>query len=281
MTYQIDDNNPVEGQIASVFSEQVQIIREGFQNYPEQDPEGLHSARKGIKRLRAMLRLLRDKGVRDASKHFIRSLGDIGRKVSIYRDVEVLLSILEKWESSAEDTRVAADCMQLRKIVLENRTESFIDADSLGEILQELQLLESQFSESVGQHVTRTQLGIGMEYGILCLVSAYNRYVESPTTEALHDLRKSAKQHMYHQDLLAELFPADAATIEKIRLFESLMGRARDCDMVAEKIGGIIAESNAECDYGALLEYSSNERDRIMKEALSMGLPVNHSAYSL
>ena len=272
MAYLIEDKAPVSSQIQSVFSEQIQIVRDGFLSYPHNDPEGLHSARKGLKRNRSMLRLLRDRELQHIRKPFTNELRRIAQQVSVFRDTEVLVATIEKWASISQDNDVISDCESLKEHVTSSKTESFLSEDCLNTILDDLDRLQSSFMDAVHQQITRMHLAIGMEWGKAGLICACMKYVDTPNIEALHDLRKSAKHYMYHQELLAALFPSQQDLIVKIRQFESCMGKARDCDMVSESIMEIKEQTNGKYDFPALSEHCGKEKTRIMEQALSLDL---------
>jgi CHAD domain-containing protein len=94
MQFSINNKKPFLDECLRISGEQFQIIKEGLTVSPEHTDEGIHSARKAIKKLRALLHSLRvasDRGVIDRHDAALKALA---RQLSGARDSAVMLQTL-------------------------------------------------------------------------------------------------------------------------------------------------------------------------------------------
>jgi CHAD domain-containing protein len=253
MSYLINATDPVDQQIPDVFAEQIQVICSCLKNYPDMDPEGLHSSRKCLKRLRALLRLIRKKKYKENRKGFNYRLRDIAASLSSYRDKEVLALLLGQVDPGLSDATDAREP---------------IDPSLLEKTIQSLLELEQAFRTSRPPIETRKQLQKGASACMAIMVEAFRQYSITRSLVHLHEFRKRTKDHMYHLELLSEILPADEAYSGKIQEMEDLLGDARDCDLVLEHLedGDVQPKASAE----KIRVHFILEKDRILKQAMSV-----------
>src|SRR4051812_4537805 len=97
MKLQLKGGQRVEPEIRRIARKEISaIVKQLATRGPQNEGESLHEARKHLKKIRALLRLLRDDlGDRTYRKEN-RSFRDVGRVLSPRRDAEVLVKTLEK-----------------------------------------------------------------------------------------------------------------------------------------------------------------------------------------
>lgn len=252
MTYRIEPGVNLEMQLKNVFAGQIQTAVRSLQDYPHLDPEGLHSARKCLKRLRALLRLLRKKKFKTAQKTYNYRLRDIGATLSPYRDHEVLDLLLSPFTDQIAEGSPATE-------IQTNVRES---------VISDLEALGNTFEKTVLTPFAIRHLKKGMETCREIMVAAHRQYAITKSKVHLHEFRKRVKDHSYHMLLLGAFLQPNDSYQMQINELEDLLGDARDCDLVLDLLEGpnsIDEDKAKEAKVHFILT-----RDRIMKEAMKL-----------
>jgi CHAD domain-containing protein len=253
MSYWIEPGQPLEQQLHDMFAEQIQTATQGLCSYPDEDPEGLHVARKCLKRMRALLRLLRKKKFRPAQKTYNFNLRDIGTALSPYRDREVITLLLSPFNEQSPQAVSTVDP---------------IDPEVLRSVMGELDTLGNTFAKTVLSTFAIKHLKKGMETCREIMVAAYRQYAITKSQIHLHEFRKRVKDHTYHMELM-ESFPIQEESYRvQIKELEDLLGDARDCDLVLDYL-----EESPKLPVQAAKDAKVHfilTRDRIMKEAMKL-----------
>lgn len=253
MSYRIEPGQSLEEQLRGVFAEQIQIAISSLREYPEPEPEGLHSARKCLKRLRALLRLLRKKKFKPAQKAYNTRLREISFALSPYRDKEVIDLLLLPFQEHDVDA-----------------VSSFgsIDAEVEESVIEELAALGNTFERTVLSPFAVRHLKKGMETCREIMVAAYRQYAITKSQVHLHEFRKRVKDHTYHMELMEAFSSYDPQYRSQVGELEDLLGDARDCDLVSDYLN-----ESRELPEQAIKDAKVHfilTRDRIMKEAMMM-----------
>jgi CHAD domain-containing protein len=241
MSYRLDLTAPVPDALRAVLVERLEHAHDALRNAdPDATAAAVHSARKDIKKARALLRLARP----DLSQEIYRSeneaLRDIARSLTAAREADVLA---ETFELVA--TRLVGQVPELELDALRVRVAELADA------LRPPEANGTTPSETVtalANAATRARaLALDQcdtDTLVTGSVRAYARGVKAltlahhdTTAVNLHDWRKRAKDLWYHQRLLRDAWPevlkaqADAAD----RLTK-LLGDDHDLAQLAEHL---------------------------------------------
>ncbi len=243
---------PLEQQVHSVFAAQIQMAVQGLRDYPEPDPEGLHSARKCLKRLRALLRLMRRKKFKSAQQAYNLQLRDIGSALSPYRDSEVIALLLSPFSGQNPETLTATS----------------INPDVRESVIKDLEALGNTFDKLFLTTLTTRNLKKGMETCREIMVAAYRQYSITKSQIHLHEFRKRVKDHAYQMELLESFSPKEESYRMQIKELEDLLGDARDCDLVQDYLNAS-PDLPEQAVKDARVHFILT-RDRIMKEAMGM-----------
>jgi CHAD domain-containing protein len=179
--------------------------------------EAVHEARKDLKKLRALLRLVGPGATRRAFEREDEALRDIGRSLAGVRDADVMLATLaELDESSAGDlspevvASLRAELEAHRRGLPEaGREDAMAMFGKLRDRVRTWTPREDAFAV-VAEGLERSQRG-----GRRALRTARKR----PTVENLHEWRKHAKVSWYHLSVLRDVWPV---------VTEPLAGAAHD-----------------------------------------------------
>lgn len=216
--------------IATARAEKALERLRGIQSGQLEAAEAVHGARKDLKKVRAVLRIVRprlsERAYRGANRHF----RDAGRALSASRDAEVKLETLaalgehvelpaaevESWRAILERDRAAASDTNAERRALEEATGSI-------EAGQE----EIERWELTGNSWKLVGAGLGHTYkrGRRAMREAEAR----PSDESFHEWRKRAKDHWYELRLLREAWPAPMdALAEEAHALSELLGDHHD-----------------------------------------------------
>jgi CYTH domain-containing protein/CHAD domain-containing protein len=201
--------------------------------------EAIHGARKDMKKLRTLLRLLRDELPKKVYAKEKRRYREAARKLSGSRDAEVKLATLESLAKAAEDLPAAAVEMW-RQILASDREAATGTVSSQEAMAEAVELIEAGCGE-----IERWQLGEdpGKE-AVGAFARAYRRGRQAqraaeadPGDDELHEWRKRAKDLRYGLELFGGAWsgPLEATAAEADRLTD-LLGDHHDLAVLREDL---------------------------------------------
>ena len=227
--------------------------------------EGVHEARKDMKKLRAVLRLVRGELGDDVYRRENALFRDAARELSGVRDADVMLATLTKLEHElpAEATG------DLRQAVEAHRIRTSAGA-------------RSQASRQVVEMLTSTRRRIGgwpLDDDGFDVVAGglertyrrgrrdFRRALREPTTENLHEWRKRVKDLWYHLSILRDMWrPVMEALADEAHTLSERVGDDHDLAVLLAW-----AEENAPDTVEALAEPVGRRRMELQAEAFAIG----------
>ena len=196
--------------------------------------DAVHESRKTIKRLRALLRLVRPEIAEKAFKARSAGLRNAGHMLSGQRESKVLSDTIAKLEAQfGEDgARIltpfklaAANALRASNTTLDNDAATTLRAllETEGRRLEKLKLRKD------GLQVLATGLAQSYGKGRRALAKAY----KSPSDVHFHDLRKTVQWHWRHMALLSRAWPEYfEVRINAARELSQLLGDDHDLAML-------------------------------------------------
>ena len=203
------------------------------------DPEGIHDARKAIKRLRALLDLVHDGLGKDEFKRDDRLLRDAGRRLSSARDSEVVASTLKTL--LAEQDNKAAELFAPLQTVLD------AEAKAAGEQIRGDQAAVATAIEElvlVDGHVNGWGLSADPDWQTIALKRVYRRARsasadarKSPGAETMHELRKATQELRYSSSILRAASPKLLGKLNsRATALSDLIGLERDLLLLRDAV---------------------------------------------
>jgi hypothetical protein len=224
----------------------------------------VHETRKGLKRLRALLRLIRPAIGEDAFRRENAQLRDIGLSLSGARDRHVLLETANKLEGAAG---------MGRKGLMGGLRDSIAAANGEGLPLS-MKQAQGRLAEANDRlaelHIEGSGFDIvdaGLERSYGKARRAFAEAYDEPTDEAFHEWRKGAQAHWRQMTLLARAWPEYlGARASEARTLSQLLGDDHDLAMLvafvhSEAAAGISGE------HAALIEKAARQRQAELREA--------------
>jgi CHAD domain-containing protein len=238
---------------------------------PDEPAQAVHEARKDLKKLRSLLRLVRGElgGKRYRAEN--RRYRDAARLLAGVRDAEVKLETLAALRARYGDRAPAADALQAR--LEQERDALAADGARLGErVEQAAAAIAGGAPEIDGWSFD----GDGFELFEAGLRRAYARgradmrgVREDPSDEAVHEWRKRAKDLWYQLRLLRDAWPAPLkATAGEASELTDLLGDHHDLSVLAA-----VAEETAgeEPDADAIAGLARLRQAELLAAALRIG----------
>lgn len=248
---------------------------EALRGEGDEDPaEAIHSARKDLKKLRAVLRLSRKELGGDTYGAENRRYRDAGRMLSRSRDAEVKLETLgalrERFGSALpESTREAW------ARALERERDEIAGADSLGspQVAAAAEAIEAggdAVAEWPLEEESWDAIGPGLARSYRRGRQGLKRTIAEASAENVHEWRKRAKDLTYQLRIVRGAWPELLGeTVEESHRLTDLLGEHHDLALLAEDLGQRRLGDRAEV--ADLIEHRQRE---LLAEALELGRRV-------
>jgi CHAD domain-containing protein len=178
--------------------------------------QAIHEARKSIKKLRGLVRMLAPV-LGPSAKTDVAALGALGRTLSEFRDAAALLETVDLLGHHCRSEQVLEQLAQLRR-TLRRRAEQTCERSDLRIVLEQgivglRHLKRGTATWKFGEGFAVIEPGLEKTFRrgrrALKLVR------EAPAAESFHDLRKRVKDRWYQVRILEGLWPHPAQSPEK------------------------------------------------------------------
>ena len=248
---------------------------EGLESGPR--AEGIHDARKEIKRTRALLRLVRTGISRTDYRRVITTLREAANHLAPSRDAAVREQTLERLaQDPAGKSRFSPDDLRgvrtaLEQVAIEEAAR--FDRSGLAEVTKPLlHDVACQFERLEVKGKGFEVLGPGIQSVYTRGRSAYQVALEDPSPENLHEWRKRAKDLWYQLSLLEPMAPTrlEAMTGELDKLGEFL-GDDHDLFMLLEGAEAHCAVDGSARELEALTALVEQRHEELRRAALALG----------
>jgi CHAD domain-containing protein len=229
MAYRLADEEAADHAIRRIGAEQIdRAIAELTEGVKADPVDAVHAARKALKKERSLLRLARGTMKSSARRRENRAFRDAGRRLSAARDADVMVEALEdlakRYAGQLPENTFTTVGDHLRRAGHGPR-RSVMDSGLTGEVTEELKAARVRTEQwRLGRGGWKAVKG-GLRRSYRRGRRAFKHAQDNPTTEALHEWRKRAKDHWYHLRLLKPIFP------------RTLEGQAKDAHLLSDLLG--------------------------------------------
>ncbi len=268
MSYRIEKGEGLASSLGRIASEEMDLALTELRRRDR--GEAIHSVRKAIKRLRALLRSLRVAFPKKLFRAEDQRLAEAGRKMSPLRDVHVQLRTLGKLRAAKDSAggRAHRDLLRqqenfTRKIPVLRRAVRRMLGGSRGSI-ESWPLAKT----------TPAILSAGLKRVYAQGRKAFRTACKSPTPENLHEWRKKAKSLGYGFELIESVAPKEfSKRIPMCQALGDALGDDHDLFMVQQALGGA-SRSQPSPDDAGLARRIAARRSKLQKKALRLGKKV-------
>jgi CHAD domain-containing protein len=244
MAFKLEIDKPFVSEIPRIARERIVRVIESLAEKPRPSAESIHSARKDLKSLRALLRLARGSIAEDVRRNENMIFRDTGRSLSALRDSQALVEALKQFakgkvrtnsKNSVTQKEVRLDFIQKVRSRIEYEAVKELPEDFLKQLKDKLR----GTTRSVAHWFDRLSFEPGNEWEVFVgrgLRRTYRRGKsivsqleslgkENAGDETWHELRKSAKALGYQLRLLRPVWA---------ELLGTLLG---EIDQLTDKLG--------------------------------------------
>jgi CHAD domain-containing protein len=207
----LEPQEPLNAGVKRIATEQIDQALEQLTAAPEGQEEVVHDSRKRFKKVRAVLRLVRDEIGEEVYQAENVCYRDAGRWLSDIRDSYVMIKTLDNvWKRYTDDLNSDVHITLRKKLVAEHETlkHQILDhnqamAEVVAAIEKARQRVESWPIKDNDFSAVSSGLKRVYKRGRQGLVNAY----ANPKAENFHEWRKRVKYLGYHTRLLKKLWP--------------------------------------------------------------------------
>jgi CHAD domain-containing protein len=235
--YRIAPKRGTGPELRRVAAGQLEIALEALDGQPPTS-EGIHEARKALKRGRALLRVSRHRLGGEVFRRNNDSLRDVGRALSAARDAQVLGETVESLDAEADGSLPAGALNRLRDAVQpETVPESAVDLPTARKAISNTRAGVAGWPLPEGGRPSA--LAPGMKRIYRQGRRALRRIENDPGDEPWHELRKRSKDLWHGAQLLEEVHPKRMKKLAKrARRLSKLLGDDHDLAVLRQRIEG-------------------------------------------
>ncbi len=276
MNYCLNPGVNPEDALKEVFTGQIRYAIDSLQAYPEEETEGLHYARRGIKKLRSLLRLLPKSNLRDIRIKLNGELRLTARHLSVHRDREVLAGILDQWQKTTPETSNPHLASGLVKLLTyfspEGEIHAALEPTLKASVIRRLTRTEDKFQSADLGAIEWSDLRKTAGTRKLKMERSHQDYLLHPNLESLHEWRKQLKNHLFQLLLLEQVDPAPGDELIRIKLLEKQLGNVRDLDLLLEHLREKDTTPLSVTELGEVFAYAEAEKVKILNSVLQSAL---------
>ncbi len=257
---------------SQMLKKHVRALRRPLDSCRAETPDGIHDVRVASRRLRSVLTIYGqnfDKPSRNAFQVFARRITrDLGRA----RELDVSITLLERYRKRLKGPPRYAATHILRQIRELRKAESATLAACVTRVDDDLDRLLMPLFEELGpaRKCVIDEARKGLEASLSNLKRQHVRWRDAPSPEHLHRIRIRTKKFRYACELFAALYGADFVEfIERLKAMQESLGDWNDCRVLDRYV-------NAEAD-GALPRTA--EGFPALHELLEREIATHQTAY--
>jgi CHAD domain-containing protein len=268
MSYRIEKGEGLAAALGRIAAEEMDLALTELRRRDR--GKAVHSARKAIKRLRALLGSLRVVFPKKLFQTENQRLAEAGRKISPLRDIQVQLRTLGK----LRDARGRAGG-KIRRDLL-RRQENF--ARKIPALRRTVRRMLDDSRGTIGSWPLNKTTPMALAAGLKRIYkqgrSAFKTACKNPAPENLHEWRKKAKALGYGFELIECLVPKRISkTMRLCQTIGDALGDDHDLFMVLLALARE-NQSQPARDYAALARRISAQRAKLQKQAFKLGKRV-------
>jgi len=248
MTYRFKLNETVPAGASRIGLEQLDIAKARLASR-EDIPSAIHDARRCLKRLRALLRLIRSALPESAYRTEANRIAGIGKLLADARDEYVMQQTLARIEARF-DTMPKSVGVKLTKLMVggPGTRKARANNPQRRQALQGLAQARKFFAGIEHRQIGLDHLAAGVERSYRRARRRFREAYESPADEAFHEWRKTVQQHWRHMRLMSRAWPeALGARAGEAKELSRLLGDDHDVHVLlvlAESRGKAVLADN-------------------------------------
>lgn len=211
MSYRLETGESLPTGIKRIAMEQIDQALDQLENAPEGRDEAVHDARKRFKKIRAVLRLVRDEIGEEVYKPENVCYRDAGRRLSDVRDSYVMVETVDLLTDYYADQLDPEAFAGLREKLVEEHEEfkhKILDHEEAAqEVIQTLREARKRVENWPIDHNDFSAIRGGLKRVYKRGYKGLSRSYDEPVAENFHEWRKRIKYLWYHTRILEPVWP--------------------------------------------------------------------------
>jgi CHAD domain-containing protein len=232
MSYEFKNDESIPDGVRRIVREEVASATERVKVKKDRDL-AIHEVRKGVKRVRGLLKLMRP-ALGEAYEKEDQVWRELGRRLSALRDAGAMMGAFGELRASCPPRLYSP----IRRRLLENKREKSLDAAGiLAKVAAGLKRAEARLKSWPLHKEGFPAIGPGMKRTYRRGLRALRKARTEPSPENLHELRRRSKEHLYQLRLLAGLWDGKLHRHEKrVQHLEEMLGARQNLTVLKTKI---------------------------------------------
>jgi CHAD domain-containing protein len=270
MGYELKREETVAGNVTRILREEMAAAIGLLENPGDDKEDTIHSVRKRIKKIRALLRLVRSDLDEETFRRENLRYRNIGNMMSHLRDATVMINTLDKLRETHPDGLPETAFAGLRQSLVAKQAEVskafFAEENRIGEVIAAFREAEQNLPETSGRDsfaVFAPNIKGIYRRG----VKAFALAISEPTAHNFHELRKEVKNLGYHTRLLQPVWPGLFEAYEhELGVLAELLGEDHDLGVLADEIESGRLGGGDETGNAQLVALLHEERENLQRQ---------------
>ena len=253
MAYRFKLQEPLAQEVRRVALEQIDLAEEKLASQDD-IPDAIHNARRSLKRLRALIRLLRPAIGDAAYRRESERVAGTARLLSSARDIHVMRLTAAKLESRFGPLPGGAG-KRLNALLAKEAAAIPSDAGNDGrtQALKRLKQMRKFFTGHTLDDLSFAALAEGLERCYRKGRRDFRDAFRKPSDESFHAWRKSVQRHWRHMQLISRAWPeALSARADEAKELSRLLGEDHDLAVLLAKVTQVAPDSLTRDDVAAI-----------------------------
>ena len=280
MAYRLNLDEPISTAVVATVDERLAHAITQLRETAAQDrTTAIHDARKDLKKLRSLLRLIGPGVKRRERRRENTAFAEVGRSLSVARDADVMVEVVDDLTQRATGQVPEATFAALRHALVDAAQDvrGEVDDATLEASAAELDASRERFAAWALDKLRDASLIEGLARGYARGRADFALAQEpDPAAEHLHDWRKRVKDLWYQERLLRDAWPTVLkAQIEELDALAEVLGDDHDLAVLrALLVSGEGAAAQVAADLDPLVAYIDVRRAGLLATARSLGARI-------
>ena len=275
MAYHLRLDESIPGGIQRVVSEEIASAADQLSGKGEDSrDEAIHEARKSVKKIRGVLRLMRPElgGIYLAENIRLRN---IGRKLSEFRDAGAIIETFDALREKYREELGRRTLASIRRGLVARKDEAERKA-GIERVLHQMAAGLRQAGKRVNAWPLKTAgfpaIAPGLEETFRRGQNSMARVRKHPCPENYHEWRKRVKDHWYHIRLLENLWTGVMQAYERsLKDLETWLGEDHNLIVLRERVLAEPAYYGRDTEIGFFVSLMDRYHEELRGNALSVG----------
>lgn len=270
MGYELNREETVADNVTRILREELASAIASLEDPGDDKEDTIHSVRKRVKKIRALLRLVRSDLDEETFRRENLRYRNIGNMMSHLRDATVMINTLDKLRETHPDGLPETAFAALRGALVTRQAEVseafFAHENRIGEVIAAFREAEQHLPEPSGRDsfaVFAPNIKGIYRRG----VKAFALAISEPTAHNFHELRKEVKNLGYHTRLLQPVWPGLFEAYEhELGTLAELLGEDHDLGVLADEIESGRLGTDDEAGNARLVTLLHEERENLQRQ---------------